>query len=276
MTAITAILGFADAEFRIALRNRWVIILTVTMAAFALVLALAGSGPTGTLGADQLSVTVASLTGLAVYLVPLIALLISFDAISGEIERGTLGLTLAYPVARPAILMGKIVAHVAILVFVLLVGYGVAAAVALRLDAEASRGLGALLRLYWSSLLLGASFIGLGYLASGLSRRPATAAGLVIGMWLLLIVLYDLGMLAAIVADDGGLFTELVFPWMLIANPADAFRLYNLSASGATAAASGVAGAANSIMPLQALASIIIWPFIAFGLAAWRFRRIAP
>ncbi|MFC3118733.1 ABC transporter permease [Jhaorihella thermophila] len=273
---MSGIIGFADAEFRIALRNRWIIILTVTMALFSLVLTLAGSGPTGTLGADQLSVTVASLTGLAVYLVPLMALLVSFDAAAGEVERGTLGLTLAYPVSRPAVLLGKIVAHVGILALALLVGYGVAAITAFWLDEDAAQGLAALVRLYWSSVLLGAGFVGLGYLASALSRRPATAAGLVIGLWLVAIVLYDLGLLAAIVADDGGAFTETVFPWLLIGNPADAFRLFNLAASEATAAASGVSGAAQSIAPMRALASVAVWPLIAFGLAAWRFRRIVP
>ena len=83
-------------------------------------------------------------------------------------------------------------------------------------------------------------------------------------------------LLAAVVADDGGAFTTSVFPWMLIGNPADAFRLYNLAASEATAAAAGVAGAATSIMPLQALASVALWPLAAFGLAAWRFERIVP
>ncbi len=36
--------------------------------------------------------TVASLTSLTVYLVPLLALLMSFDAVAGEVERGTLPL----------------------------------------------------------------------------------------------------------------------------------------------------------------------------------------
>jgi Cu-processing system permease protein len=89
---IRRILSTAGIEFRIALRNRWVTIAVVMMALFALVLSAAGSAPTGALGADRLSVTVASLTSLSVYLVPLIALLISFDAIAGEVERGTLPL----------------------------------------------------------------------------------------------------------------------------------------------------------------------------------------
>src|SRR5690606_20266618 len=97
-------LGTAAAEFRIARRNRWVAIAVAMMALFAMVLSAAGSAPTGQLGADKLSVTVASLTSLAVYLVPLLALLMAFDAVAGEIERGTLALVLTYPLSRAELL----------------------------------------------------------------------------------------------------------------------------------------------------------------------------
>lgn len=97
-----------------------------------------------------------------------------------------------------------------------------------------------------------------------------------IGLWLGLVVLYDLALLAAVVADDGGTFTTQVFPVALLANPADAFRLFNLAASEATAAASGIGGAAASISLVQALVSVLIWPVIAFGLAIQAFRKVVP
>jgi Cu-processing system permease protein len=273
---MTRIAAAAAAEFRIALRNRWVAIAVVMMALFAAVLSAAGSAPTGALGADRLSVTVASLTSLAVYLVPLIALLMSFDAIAGEVERGTLPLILTYPVARWQILAGKFAAHLGILSLAVAAGYGIAAAAALAVDARAAAGLPALLRLTWTSLLLGAAFLGVGYAISAVARRPGAAAGLVIGLWLVLIVLYDIGLLAAVVADGGGTFTRSVFPWLLLANPADAFRLYNLAASEATAAAAGIGGAANTIPPERALASLLLWAAGAFGLAVAAFRRVTP
>lgn len=124
---MTRILATAGTEFRIALRNRWVAIAVVLMALFSLVLSAAGSAPTGDLGVDRLSVTVASLTSLAVYLVPLVALLMSFDAIAGEVERGTLPLLLTYPVGRVEILLGKLLAHLAVLTLAVAVGYGLAA-----------------------------------------------------------------------------------------------------------------------------------------------------
>lgn len=273
---MTRILATAGTEFRIALRNRWVAISILLMALFSVVLSAAGSSATGSIGADRLSVVVASLTSLAVYLVPLVALLMSFDAIAGEVERGTLPLLLTYPVSRLEVLLGKLLAHLAILTLAVAVGYGIAAVAALAVDAEAISGLPALGRLMWSSVLLGATFLGVGYAASAAARRPSGAAGVAIGIWLGLIVLYDLGLLAAVVADDGGVFTTHVFPLALLANPADAFRLFNLAASQATAAAAGVSGAANAIPIWASLTSILLWPVAALGLAALAFRRVTP
>ncbi|WP_114966874.1 ABC transporter permease [Alkalilacustris brevis] len=273
---MTRIAAIAQAEFRIALRNRWVAIAVAMMALFALVLSAAGSAPTGALGADRLSVTVASLTSLAVYLVPLVALLMAFDAIAGEVERGTLPLMLTYPLSRPELLAGKALAHLLTLALALAVGYGIAAAAAFYGDPRAATGLPALARLYWTSLLLGGTFLGIGYALSALARRPGAAAGLAIALWLVLIVLYDLGLLAAVVADNGGYFTTDIFPWLLLANPADAFRLYNLAASEATAAAAGIGGAARSIPLWQSLGAIALWPLLAFALAVAALRRLTP
>ncbi len=270
------ILATAASEFRISRRNRWVAIAVALMVVFSLVLAAAGSAPTGALGADRLSVTVASLTSLSVYLVPLVALLMSFDAIAGEIERGTLPLVLTYPAARWEILAGKLVAHLGVLILALVAGYGAAALMAFATDPDAASGLPALWRLTWSSALLGATFLGIGYAVSALARRPSGAAGLAVAVWLGLVVLYDLGLLAAVVADDGGSFTTDIFPVALLVNPADAFRLFNLSAAEATAAAAGIGGAAGAIPVWQSLLSVVLWPLLALALASLAFRRVEP
>ncbi|NBZ89131.1 ABC transporter permease [Stagnihabitans tardus] len=273
---MTAILALALSEFRIGLRNRWLAIAMGLMVVFALVLSAAGSGPTGSLGVDRLSVTVASLTSLSVYLVPLMALLMSFDAVAGEVERGTLALILTYPLSRGQLLAGKALAHLAILSLAMVAGFGAAGVLAAILDPRAVEGLPALVRLVLSSIALGATFLGLGYAISARARRPSGAAGLAVGLWLLAVVLYDLGLLAAVVADNGGAFTLHVFPLTLLANPADAFRLYNLAASQATGAAAGVASAASSVpVPWSAL-SVALWPFLAFGLALVSFRKVQP
>ena len=270
------ILTIAGTEFRIARRNRWITVSAVLMMIFALVLTAAGSAPSGALAADRLSVVVASLTSLAVYVVPLIALLLSFDAIAGEVERGTLSLLLTYPVSRAEALAGKLLAHIAVLTLALLAGYGLAALVALVGDRSAIAGLPALWRLGWSSVLLGITFLGAGYALSSLAGRPSGAAGLAIALWVGAVVLYDLALLAAVVADDGGALTQQGLPVALLANPADAFRLFNLSASQVTAAASGLGAAAKTVPALATLGSLAIWPVLAFALAWLGFRRVQP
>lgn len=274
---LTRIFSTARIEFLIAFRNRWVLIATAMMMLFSLVLSIAGSAPTGELGADRLSVTVASLTSLSVYLVPLIALLISFDAIAGEVERGTLPLHLTYPLGRGELLAGKLAAQLAVVAIAVLLGYAVAAVISVQVGGPAAlQGLSALVRLTWTSMLLGAAFLSLGHAMSALARRPSGAAGLSIALWLVFVVLYDLGLLAAVVADDGGLFTQQIFPWLLVANPADAFRIFNLAASDSVGAASGLAGAASSIAIWKPLASLILWPLAAAVLSRLAFGRVQP
>ena len=269
-------LAIAAAEFSIARRNWWVAIAVTLMTLFSLVLAFAGAAPTGDIGVDRLTVAVASLTTLSVYLVPLIALLLSFDAVAGEVERGTLALIATYPAPRAAILFGKLLAHVATLTIAIVIGFGAAAILCVALDGTALQGLPSLLRLVWTAVLLGAAFIGLGYAFSCVARRPAAAAGLAIGAWLVLVVLYDIGLLGALVADDGGAFTRVVFPWLLVGNPADAFRLFNLAADETSALASGLAHAGAAAPSSAALASLIVWPVAALTLAWVAFRRMEP
>lgn len=273
---IGAIFSTARIEFHIALRNRWVFIASVLMVVFALVLAAAGAAPTGDIGADRLSVIVVSLTSLAVYLVPLLALLMSFDAVAGEVERGTLPLLLTYPVSRFGVLLGKLLAHVSILALAVSLGYGAAALAALWADPSAFSGLPALWRLIWTSVLLGATFLGLGYALSSLARRPSGASGLAIGLWLLAVVLYDLGLLALIVSAGSQDLTAHALPFLMLANPADAFRLYNLAAAEAAGAAGGIAGAAATIPLWQSCLSIALWPLTALGLAVATFRKVIP
>ena len=55
----------------------------------------------------MLTISVASMTTLSVYLAPLLALMISFDAIAGDADRGSLGLLLTYPAGRGEVLLGK-------------------------------------------------------------------------------------------------------------------------------------------------------------------------
>ncbi len=101
----------AMKELRDGFRNRWVAAAIVVLGILALVLSVLGSAPTGSVRVSELDVSVISLASLSVYLIPLIALMLSYDALVGEFERGTMMLLLAYPVTRWQIIIGKFLGH---------------------------------------------------------------------------------------------------------------------------------------------------------------------
>ncbi|PJI37322.1 ABC transporter permease subunit, partial [Ferrovibrio sp.] len=198
---MTNILNIAAKEIQEGLLNRWVLATTLLLLALSLTLSFLGSAPTGNVGVRALDVVIVSLSSLSIFLLPLIALLISYDAVVGEIERGTMLLLLSYPVARWQVLVGKFFGHLAILGFATILGYG-AAAVALWLSGSAidAESWAAFAALIGSSVMLGAVFIALGYLVSTQVRDRGTAGGIAIGIWLGLVLLFDMGILGFLVA----------------------------------------------------------------------------
>lgn len=275
---LNRILTVAGQEMRIGLRNRWIVLATLILAAFSLALALVGSAPAGTLGVDRMTVTVASLASLSVYLVPLIALLLAFDAVAGEIDRGTLLLIFSCPISRAEFLLGKGLGHLAVLTLSLVVGYGITAGLLMAMDAGSVAGLVDFARLIATSALLGLAFLAIGYVLSASVRQASTAAALAIVAWLILVVLYDLALLGALVSDPGGTFAADVFPIALLVNPADAFRLFNLAALGANDLVGGMAGVSDSLPfpPRAALAAMAAFTLVAFAGAVALVRRITP
>lgn len=275
---LSRVLTIAAQEIRIGIRNRWILLATLILAVFSLALALLGSAPAGTLGVDRLTITVASLASLSVYLVPLIALLLAFDAICGEIERGTLLMTFSCPISRPEFLLGKAIGHTLVLTFALVIGYGMTAALLVSTGTGSLAGLADFSRLIATSVLLGVCFLAIGYVLSSLTRQSGTAAAAAIAAWLVLVVLYDLALLGALVANPSGIFASQVFPYAVLLNPADAFRLFNLAALGASDLVGGMAGVSEALPfdPVLALASLVLFAGMALMASAFLIRRITP
>jgi Cu-processing system permease protein len=236
------ILIIAGKELRDGMRNRWVIATTILLGALALTLAFLGAAPTGTVKVSGLAVTIVSLSSLTIFLVPLIALLLSYDAIVGEIERGTMALLLAYPVARWQVVLGKFGGHLAILGLAIILGYGVAALAQQWMGDNDPGAWAAFAIMVGSSILLGGIFLAIGYLISAWVRDRGTAGGIAIGVWLFFALLYDMALLGALVADQGRTVTASVLNVLLLLNPTDAYRLLNLTYSSDVSTFAGVVG----------------------------------
>ena len=270
------VLLIAIKEIQESLRNRWVLATTLLLAALALTLTLLGSAPTGSVGVRPLDVVIVSLSSLSVFLLPLIALLISHDSIVGEIERGTMLLLLSYPVGRWQVLLGKFAGHLAVLAFATILGYGVAVMVLAttggEIDADSLNAFGILVA---SSILLGAVFIAIGYLISSLVRERATAAGIAIGVWLAFVVLYDMGLLGLLVVDQGRNISTSMLDALLLANPTDVYRMLTLGGTTGVSAFAGLAGLSSAMTLGEPVlvAALLLWILLPLSLAAHAFSR---
>lgn len=270
---MSPVLTIAGKEIREGLRNRWVAAATLLLALLALALAVLGAAPTGEVATGRLAVTVVSLSSLAIYLLPLIALLLAFDAIVGEAEQGTLLLLLAHPVARWQVLFGKFLGHAAILAFATVVGFGLAAVGLSLFELPKAAEWQAFAAMVGASVLLGWAFVAIGYLVSVLVAERTTAAGVAVGVWLVMVVLYDMGLLGALVATGGQGFVGDALPALLMLNPADAYRLVNLLGSEATASIAGLGVVAQQVPVAAAVAALAAWVAVPLGLAALIFTR---
>lgn len=268
------ILIITGKEVRDSLRNRWVLAAALLLAALALSLGFLGSAPTGSVKVDPLTVTVVSLSSLSIFLIPLIAMLLAYDALIGEIERGTMGLLLSYPVSRNQILAGKFLGHLIILTLATTAGYGLAG-IALQL---ANGGINIVAwkpfaGLIGASVILGAAFLALGYLISAKVKERGTAAGIAIGVWLFFVVIFDMALLGILVADTQQTLTAPMVESILLFNPTDIYRLLNLTGYENTAMYSGMAGLTEQIsltLPVL-LTAQVLWVVIPLLLAAWVF-----
>lgn len=274
-----AVLLVAGKEVLEGTRNRWVLAATLLLASLALTLVFLGSAPAGRVGAGALEVVVVSLSSLSVFLLPLIALLLSHDAIVGEIERGTLLLLLTYPLRRWQVLLGKFLGQVAILSLATLLGYGAAALALTFLAGDASfstsDGWRAFARMLGSSILLGAAFAALGTFASTIVRGRGTAAGIAVGLWLVLVLLWDMGLLGLLVADQEQRISSGLVDAMLLLNPADTYRLFNLAGLEDVRLLSGMAalGGESGLAPGLLLAALAAWIVVPLTAAAFLFSR---
>jgi len=261
----------AGKEFRDRLRNRWVLAVAVVFTVFSLAITWFGGAAQGQLGPRSIEFTVTSLVSLVIYLIPLIALLLGFDAIVGERERGSLDLLLALPITRTELLLGKYLGLAGALLLSTLAGFALAGALL------AQRFGGAALYHYGgfvlSASLLGLAFLSLAVLISVLARDRTRASGLAIALWFALVLVFDLLLLGLLVAS-GGAFGGDLLAYALLANPTDIFRILNVFSLDDVRSLYGLARIVPPALGNLWLmgGAMVGWIVLPLVVAAWRFR----
>ncbi len=269
---IAQIATIASKEFWDRIRNRWVLAVALVFTAFALVIAYFGAAQQGSVGFRSIDVTIASLVSLVIYLIPLIALVLGFDAIVGERERGSLDLLLSMPITRLELLLGKYFGLAAALTFSTIAGFGLVAVVL-----SAKLDLNALFHYFGfmlSSVLLGCAFLSLAVMLSVFAADRTRASGLAIATWFFFVLVFDLLLLGALVVS-GGQWGGEIFPYLLLANPADVFRILNIFSLDDVRTLYGLATVFPRALADPWLLGLVMFAWIAvpLGIATWRFRK---
>ncbi|MDR2219853.1 MAG: ABC transporter permease [Methylobacillus sp.] len=258
-------------EFRDRIRNRWVIAVAIIFTLFALAIVYFGAAQQGEVGFRNIELTIASLVSLVIYLIPLIALILGYDAIVGERERGSLDLLLSMPITRLELLLGKFLGLSLALTCSTLLGFGlVGLLLAGQTDAEALYHYAGFM---FSAILLGLVFLSLAVMVSVLARDRARASGAAIGVWFLFVLVYDLILLGVLVLS-GGEFGEDLFPLLLLFNPADIFRLLNIFSLEDLKTFYGLATVfpASLSNPWLLGSMMVAWIIAPLAVAQWRFK----
>ena len=264
----------AQKEFKDGFRNSWIIAITVIYAVFSLGLAYFGSAASGTIGFASLETTIISLASLAVILIPLIALMLSYNTFVGEYEQGTMLLLLTYPISRTKLLLGKFFGQGAILAVSAIIGFGVAAlAIIFAGDVEASTALPAFGWFILSATLLGWVFIAIAYVISLSVSEKSQAAGLALLVWFFFVLVYDLSLLALLVVEKGVLSSQFLSS-LLMFNPTDVFRLMNYRALDASEFGGVLQLAQSSELGVWGLLMVMLaWVVIPLLVAGLIFKR---
>lgn len=272
MVSIDAITAIANKELMDRLRSRWVVVIAIAFALFTLAISYFGSAPSGIAGFRRLDATLASLTSLVTYFIPILALTLGGAIIIDERDRGTLDLFLSSPISFIDFLSGKFTGLLAAFAISTLAGLGISGIIII-----INTGIGAVkgyLFFMFNSLLFGLVFLSLSFLISVLFEERSRVIAFTIFLWLFLAVLYDLGLVGLLIVTKGGL-SNILFSILLLMNPVDIYRILNFLSLGESTVFLGLASVEfPPLMKAPLLWAIsFVWVVLPMMASHYLFRR---
>ena len=271
--AIRAALVVAAAEFRAALAGRLVQGFGVVFALMALAIAGAGLAASGQVVVQGFTRTAVSLFSLALYLLPLVGLVLGAHAFG--VEDGGTELLLAQPIARGTVLVGRTLGLAATLVLVAALGFGLAGLVVLA--GAGVEGLAGYALVAVGSTVVGLSGLALGVLLGVRARRRLSAVAMALVAWVVLAVLFDFGAIALLqFVGDGEPGPMLLV--LLAANPIDGMRALGLVGLGADVLLGPTGAALSKLLGPSGGAALVgaallAWCTVPLAVAARIYRR---
>ncbi|GAB4409933.1 MAG: ABC transporter permease subunit [Thermodesulfovibrionales bacterium] len=229
MAFTDAMRAIARKELSDKLKGRWVMVIAAGFAAFTIIISYFGGATSGVAGFRSIDATIASLTSLVTYFIPILALTLGGGIIADERDKGTLEIYLASPISIGEFITGKFLGLSIALTISTLVGLGISGMVLLiRLGFGA---IGSYILFMLNSVVLGLIFLSVSFLISILFYDRTRVIAFTVSLWLFFAVLYDLGLIGLLIITKGAVGNE-VFSALLVLNPVDVYRILNFLSIG--------------------------------------------
>jgi Cu-processing system permease protein len=196
MSAST-IITLARRELNDAIRNRWFVAYSIAFVVLSVALAMLVISSAGYGGVSGFGRTSAALINLVLFLAPLMGLTLGAQAISSEREQGTMSYLLAQPVSLLEMFLAKFIGLAIAIGAAIVTGFALATLTMTFLDGGG--GAGTFLPLTGLTVLLAWASLAIGYLISSFSRRTMSALGIAVVVWLVLVLVGDLGLMGTAV-----------------------------------------------------------------------------
>ena len=214
------VLTLIQKELRDAFRNRWFLLYAIAFAGLSLALAWFSVSGAGSFGVAGFGRTTAGLINLILLIVPLMGLPLGALSLAGEREKGTLVYLLAQPISSAELLLGKFIGLALALAAALIIGFGLTGILIVLV------GGGGDFRIYLTllvlSVILAIATLSVGFLISAAVKKAATAVGLALFLWLILVYFGDLGLMGTAVVMQ--LDVEQLLALALV-NPLQVFKI---------------------------------------------------
>jgi Cu-processing system permease protein len=273
MIDIANVYTLSQKELRDARRNRWFILFTVAFAGLALALAWLALSGVGTFGLAGFGRTGASLINLVLMVIPLMGLTLGALSLAGERERGTLLYLLTQPVSQGELLLGKFIGLALAIMVALVLGFGLSGLLIAWQGGTTQAG--DYLTMVGLAFILALASLSIGFLISAAVGKSATAVGIALFVWLLLVFFGDLGLMGTAIVlrmEISQLFT------LALINPLQLFKMAAILAIRSNLEVLGPAGVYavrtyGSQLLLFLSVLLLAWTIIPLSLTYMIFKR---
>jgi len=264
----------AKKEIMDNIRNKWIIILTIIFAALTLVTSYFGS--IFSTGWQDLAITIGLMMSLVQLLIPIIALILGYAAIIGEIERGSMSALLSQPFTRLEILIGKFVGLGSILAITIFVGFGIAGIV-IALNVPDVDFIQYLIFIA-ATILIGLVFLSIAIFFSTVFKKRTAAIGGAIFLWFLFNMILPIVFVGILTASTGfeNLMTGEIPTWyyvMSLINPLSIYSIFTTLALDIVAQGELITVYPDFFSSELMIILLVVWIVVFQLLAYWRFSK---